>query len=88
MKINFAKKFTKSYRIFSKKQREKIKKVIAQFRNNPHHPSLRNHALHGQFKGLRAISVDRDMRIIFREMGGYVEVLFLQVGGHSRVYGG
>ena len=88
MRIIVSKQFTKSYRTFSTKKRQKITKVIAQFRDNPHHPSLRNHALHGQFKGLRAISVDRDMRIIFRETGGYVEVLFLQVGGHSRVYGG
>lgn len=52
------------------------------FRDNPLHPSLRLHALHGKFAGLWAISITGGYRIIFeRQTDG--EILFISIGKHD-----
>ena len=52
------------------------------FKNNPLHPSLRLHALHGRLKGLWSISIAGGYRIIFeRQANG--DILFISVGKHD-----
>jgi len=52
------------------------------FRDNPLHPSLRLHELHGKFKGIWSISLTGAYRIIFERMdkGG---LLFISIGKHD-----
>ena len=64
----------------------KIKKVsdkkVSIFRKNPLHPSLRLHELHGNFKGIWSISVNRNYRIIFeRQENG--DIIFISIGKHD-----
>ncbi len=56
------------------------------FEKNPHNPTLRNHALHGNMDGLRTISVTPDIRIVFQQYHDYIVVLFFDVGTHSQLY--
>lgn len=52
------------------------------FRNNPLHPSLRLHALHGKLEGLWSISITGGYRVIFeRQTNG--EILFISIGKHD-----
>lgn len=52
------------------------------FRENPLHPSLRLHELHGKLKGIWSISITGNYRIIFeRQENG--DILFLSIGSHD-----
>lgn len=59
---------------------------IEYFINNPSHPLLRNHALTGTKKGLRAFSVTGDIRIIYQRIDEDT-VELLDIGTHNQVYG-
>lgn len=52
----------------------------------PYNPSLKNHPLHGEQIGLRAISAGGDLRLVFYEINEYKKVVFLRVGTHEQVY--
>ncbi len=52
------------------------------FRDNPLHPSLRLHALHGKLQGIHSLSVSGNYRIIFeRQKNG--DILFISIGKHD-----
>lgn len=52
------------------------------FRENPLHPSLRLHELHGKLKNKWSISITGNYRIIFeRQENG--DILFLSIGSHA-----
>ncbi|MDO8571795.1 MAG: type II toxin-antitoxin system mRNA interferase toxin, RelE/StbE family [bacterium] len=63
----------------------KIKKRIEYFVNNPSHPLLRDHALTGTKKGLRAFSVTGDIRIVYRWIESHT-IELLTIGTHNQVY--
>ncbi len=86
MRILLHKNFKKSYAKFSSNQKEHIKKVLELFKENPHNPSLKNHALHGKDQGKRVISVGGDLRIVFEEEDNYENVICIRVGSHAQVY--
>ena len=53
---------------------------------NPHHPSLRLHALHGKLTGLHCVSINLSYRItIEMEIHGH-EIVPVNVGVHDEVY--
>ena len=86
MEIRYHKHFTKAFLKLSPKIRKKVKETIDVFQNNPHHPQLDNHALHGKDQGKQAISAGGDLRIVFEEDGNYEIVTLLRVGTHNQVY--
>ena len=55
------------------------------FRAHAFDPRLNTYKLKGKLRGLWAFSVTRDIRIIFEFLNGD-EVLFHDIGPHSRVY--
>jgi len=57
-------------------QKEKI------FKDNPLHPSLRLHELHGRFKSIWSISITGSYRIIFERMKNG-DILFISIGKHD-----
>ncbi len=61
------------------KQAIKTEKI---FRINPLHPSLRLHPLKGALEGLWSVSVNRNVRIIFKRMENG-DVVFLKIGKHD-----
>ena len=86
MKIVYHKNFLKRYKKLSKDLRTKVEDAILLFSKNPKNKKLQNHALKGNMKGKRAISVAGDVRIIFEEHDNYVLVIMLDVGSHNQVY--
>lgn len=86
MKIIYHKIFLKSFSKLPQSDKERVKKTINLFFQNPFDKKLRNHALKGRMRGKRAISVKSDCRIIFMEQDKYLLVIFLDLGKHNRVY--
>ncbi len=80
--IHYSKKFIKELKKLPEKiitlaiKKEKI------FKNNPLHPSLRLHELHGKFKGTWSISITSNYRIIFERMDNG-DILFISIGKHD-----
>jgi len=84
MKTYFSKKFIHSYQKLTNKNttlKDKIKKTLTIFKENPNHPSLRLHKLQGKRITDWSISVNNAVRIIFVYVAG--GVLFIDVGYHD-----
>jgi len=80
--IHYSKKFIKELKKLPKEIIDiTIKKEII-FRDNPLHPSLRLHELHGKFKGIWSISLTQNFRIIFERMSNG-DILFISIGKHD-----
>lgn len=81
-KIVYSTQFVKELRKLQKEmialaiQKEKI------FKENPLHPSLRLHELHGKFKGIWSISLSSSYRIIFERMENG-DIVFISIGRHD-----
>ncbi|MBF0370429.1 MAG: type II toxin-antitoxin system YafQ family toxin [Magnetococcales bacterium] len=86
MVIHYQKKFYKQFAKLDKHKQIQAKEAIERFKKNPFDPKLKNHALKGPMIPMRAFSAGFDLRIIFSEEKGYVEVLFVQIGSHNQVY--
>ena len=53
---------------------------------NPHHPSLRLHALSGKLDGLHAISINLSYRITLEFLIEDDRIVLVNVGDHDAVY--
>lgn len=80
--IHFSKKFIKELNKLPKGIIDLAIKKEKIFRNNPLHPSLRLHELHGKFKGIWSISLTQNFRIIFERMPNG-DILFISIGKHD-----
>lgn len=87
MKISYSKQYLKQFEKLPKQSKQAAINAIAVFVENPNAPELRNHALKGKLTGHRSIDAGFDLRLIFREEGGYVFVTFAMVGTHNQLYG-
>lgn len=86
MQIFRHKKFVKQYRKLNLKSQLLVDQAIVDFYNDPFNVKLRNHQLKGEFKGLNAIYVGNDLRIIFGQEEDYAVVMLIKVGSHNQVY--
>ena len=88
MTIRFHKIFTKHFdkRIQpNKKLLNAFDKRYILFLSDPQHILLKNHALTGDMKGLRAFSITGDIRVIYRLLDKKI-IEFLDIGTHAQVY--
>jgi mRNA-degrading endonuclease YafQ of YafQ-DinJ toxin-antitoxin module len=53
---------------------------------NPHHPSLRLHALKGRLAGLHSVSISLSFRITIEMIITDAEIILINVGDHDQVY--
>ena len=53
---------------------------------NPHHPSLRLHALGGRLQGLHSVSINLSYRITLELLIRDEEIIPVNVGDHDAVY--
>ena len=53
---------------------------------NPHHPSLRLHALKGRLSGLHSVSINLSYRITLVMVVTESEIVPIHVGSHDEVY--
>ena len=86
MKITSHKTFVKAYARLSILQKKQIDAALRLFGTNRTEPSLQDHALKGKMKSLRAFSAGHDLRVIYREEGGFITIILLDAGTHNQVY--
>ena len=61
-------------------------KTLALLESNPHHPSLRMHALAGRQQGLHSVSINLSYRITLELLIRDQTVIPVNVGDHCDVY--
>ena len=82
MEIYYSSKFEREYKKLPRQIKLLAEEREVIFRQNPSHPRLDMHKLHGRFKKYWAFSLDHRYRIIF-EFSGKNTVWFHSVGDHS-----
>ena len=66
--------------------RETYRKTLLLLRANPHHPSLRLHALGGKLQGLHSVSINLSYRITLELLIRDRQIVPMNVGDHDAVY--
>lgn len=66
--------------------REQYRKTLLLLEANPHHPSLRLHALRGKLVGLHSVSINLSYRITLEMIVREHEIVPIDVGDHDVVY--
>ena len=61
-------------------------KTLALLEMNPHHPSLRLHALSGRLQGVYSVSINLSYRITLELLIQDQQIIPLNVGDHDAVY--
>jgi len=61
-------------------------KTLKLLEANPHHPSLRLHALKGKLSGLHSVSINLGYRITLVLVVTESEIVPIHVGSHDEVY--
>ncbi len=61
-------------------------KTLELLEANPHHPSLRLHALKGRLGGLHSVSINLSYRITLVMVITESEIVPIHVGSHDEVY--
>lgn len=77
----FDKKFVK----LSQKLRERFKERRNMFMDDPFHPLLHNHALHGERRGQWSINITGDWRALYAFLDSN-SVIFLDIDTHGNLY--
>lgn len=86
MEIFSHKSFLKAYSKLPAYKKSAVDEALMLFSEAPADPTLRDHALKGKMKGLRGFSAGFDLRIIYRDEGGFITIILLDVGTHNQVY--
>lgn len=66
--------------------RNQYAKTLKLLEANPHHPSLRLHALKGKLSGLHSVSINLSYRITLEMMITESEIVLINIGDHDAVY--
>jgi mRNA-degrading endonuclease YafQ of YafQ-DinJ toxin-antitoxin module len=66
--------------------REQYRKTLMLLQANPHHPSLRLHALVGKLNGLHSVSINLSYRITLELVIRDRQIVPINVGDHEAVY--
>ena len=85
----FTDDYTRRALRFLKRQPElknQYAKTLALLEINPHHPSLRLHALAGRLQGVHSVSINLSYRITLELMIQEKQIIPLNVGDHDAVY--
>ena len=61
-------------------------KALQLLEANPHHPSLRMHALKGKLVGLQSVSINMSYRITLYLVFQDQQIILVNVGDHDTVY--
>lgn len=88
-KLIFTEQYEKRATRFLKRHPELEKqylKTLQLLEMNPHHPSLRLHALSGRLLGLYSVSINLSYRITLELLIQDEEIIPVNVGDHDVVY--
>ena len=86
MRVDTHRSFGKGVEKLDPKIKRKLAERLRLFASEPFHPLLDNHALTGEYEGVRSINITGDFRAIYLPTGLDV-TLFMYIGTHSQLYG-
>jgi len=66
--------------------KNQYRKTLALLAANPHHPSLRLHALSGRLAGMHSVSINLSYRITLELQIRDQQIIPINVGDHDAVY--
>lgn len=66
--------------------REVYRKTFLLLEANPHHPSLRLHALRGRLEGLHSVSINLSYRITLEVLMEGQTLIPIDIGSHDVIY--
>ena len=66
--------------------RPQYRKMLLLLQANPHHPSLRLHALGGKLSGLHSVAINLSYRITLELLLRDRQIVPINVGDHDAVY--
>lgn len=66
--------------------RETYRKTLLLLAADPHHPSLRLHALQGRLRGLHSVSINLSYRITLEVLIDGRRLMPVDIGDHDHVY--
>jgi toxin HigB-1 len=87
--IIFTERYTRIAARFLKRHPDMARayvKTLELLQVNPHHPSLRLHALSGRLAGVHSVSINLSYRITLHLLITEREIVPLNVGDHDAVY--
>ncbi|TAK91250.1 MAG: type II toxin-antitoxin system mRNA interferase toxin, RelE/StbE family [Burkholderiaceae bacterium] len=85
----FTEQYTRRAARFIQRHPDALKqysKTLELLEINPHHLSLRLHALKGRLEGLHSISINLSYRITLELIITDKEIILVNVGSHDEVY--
>ena len=85
----FTEQYNKRARKFLQRHPDLIKqylKTLQLLEINPHHPSLRLHALEGPLQGLHSVSLNLSYRITLELLIKDGQIITVNIGDHDAVY--
>lgn len=88
-RLIFTEQYTRRAARFLKRHPEMeniYSKTLHLLEANPHHPSLRLHALKGKLTGLQSVSINMSFRISLEMIITDKDSILINVGDHDEVY--
>lgn len=85
MKIDYHKKFLKSFDKLPVKIKAKFHERLRVFSENQFHPLLNNHPVDAAYPGWRSINISGDYRALYEHKNEEI-VVFMKIGTHSELY--
>lgn len=85
MRIIFHEDFHKRYEKLRHGEQKSVDKRILLFEENPFHPLLDNHALHGAWQEYKSINITGNFRAVFEKINQDT-IHFVALGTHAELY--
>jgi addiction module RelE/StbE family toxin len=85
MRIILHRNAKKRYGKLTELERRRFKERRNLFLEDPFHPLLNNHALHGAYRGYRSINITGNLRAIYEEINSDT-AHFIALGTHPELY--
>jgi len=86
-RLVFHKRFEKQFSALRQAQKERVKEALTDYANGEKSASLRIHSLSGDYKRQVSISAGGDLRLHLIDEKTSNDIVVLQVGTHSQLYG-
>jgi addiction module RelE/StbE family toxin len=84
MHIGYHRKFKKALRKQPTKIQDKFFHILEIFRDDQFHFSLNNHALRGDFLGVRSFDITGDVRVHYEASS--IGIVLIDIGTHAQLY--
>lgn len=86
MKLEFSKEYQKQFDKLRRNEKTRVQACLRVFLHNPDSPTLRKHALKGEYLGYQSINAGGDLRLHYYEKDDNITFVFVKVGSHSQLY--